>query len=107
MPPPLLSAEFPLTVELVSVRLPLLEMPPPLSPAPLPVTTTLVRFTVSLLPTRRAPPLAVPGFPLRIVRSFRLRVVTLLCAVARSNTRSMPPPSIIVTPAPAPLIVRP
>jgi len=106
MPPPLLVARLLLTVVSVSVRLPLLEMPPPLRLAALLVTTTLVSVTVSLFPTRMPPPLAAPGLPLRIVRALRLSMVMLLCAVARSNTRSMPPASIMVTPAPAPLIVR-
>jgi hypothetical protein len=105
MPPPVLPAELSVTVLFVSVRLPLLEMPPPLSAVPLSRTTTFVRLTVSLLPTLMAPPTAVPGLPLRTVRSLRLSIVMLLAAVARSNTRSIPPPSIIVAPAPAPLIV--
>jgi hypothetical protein len=105
-PPPLPRAALPITVLSVTVKLPLLEMPPPLRLALLSLTTILVRFTVSLLPILIAPPLALgPGSPWVIVRSFRLRVVTLLAVVAISNTRSLKPASMIVLAAPAPLIV--
>jgi hypothetical protein len=107
MPPPVLPAELSLTVLFVSVRLPLLEIPPPLSAVPLLVTTTFVRFTVSLLPTLMAPPTALPGLPLRIVKPLRLSEVVLTAAVARSNTRSIAPPSTMVAAALTPLIVSP
>jgi hypothetical protein len=82
-------------------------MPPPLSAVLLLLTTTFVRVTVSLLPALTPPPTALPGLPLRTVRSLRLKAVTLFATVmaAVSNTRSLAAPSIIVTPAPAPLIV--
>ncbi|TMB11922.1 MAG: hypothetical protein E6J71_24755 [Deltaproteobacteria bacterium] len=130
-PPP--DAELPLSVTRFRVAVPWLKMPPPspdcptevllltvtsvsdrLSPFAIPppplalvfcVTMTLLRFREATLlpmpPVKMPPPVAAPGLPLRIVTP-EMVVVPL---ANTSNTRSIPFPSMMALPAPAPVMV--
>ncbi len=94
-----------LTVTSVSDTTSVFEMPPPCRAAVFCVTTTLLRLRVAVFvpvaPVWMPPPAALPGFPLRIVTP-EIDVVPL---ANTSNTRSIPPPSMIELAAPAPVMV--
>jgi hypothetical protein len=128
MPPPEPSDTLPLTVTRLSAIVPaLLKIPPPTHPVPrhrLPLTVTSVRETVPLsmaIPPPKpapllsvtttfvrtrlpllmmAPPAAAPGFPLRMV------TFEIVAPAYRSNTRSMPFPSMMTVLAAAPVMMR-
>ncbi len=111
IPPPRLSAELPVMMLSVMVRLPPPKpsavMPAPRSPM-LFWTVTLASDSVASL-LRMPPPLSlsvVPGLPFWMVRVLKVT----FAPESRSNTRSMPaaaeaPAWMIVAPWPAPMIV--
>ena len=94
------SALFPLRVMLVRVQEPLLLFRAPPDPASFPVMVQSLRITV-LLEVEMAPP-PPPVSPFCRVMSVSSSVAELLVT---SKMRSVPLPSIIVEPSPAPLMV--
>ena len=94
-----------LTVESVSDTLSKFMMPAPCTPAVFWLTTTLVRLSVATFepmpPVAMPPPAAAPGFPLRIV----MPDIDVVPFAKTSNTRSIPPPSMIDVVAPAPVMM--
>src|SRR5436305_2015398 len=67
MPPPVLAAELPLTVQLVSAVVPLFHTPPPLPPpAELPLTVQPVRFSVPKYQVTPPPEPAEAELPLLV-----------------------------------------
>jgi hypothetical protein len=105
-PPSLAETLFGPIALLLIVRVPVLLMPPPVVAATLSETVTLFNVVLEPTPVFRpppAPPAAAAAVPLRIVNP---EITTPDTAPPfTSRTRSTSAPSMIVLPAPAPLIV--
>ena len=96
MPPPLLDAELPERVELVSVRLLLLKMPPPCLAAEFPDMVELETVRVRLLLLKMPPPLPPPPLPKLVVAELPERVELEMVMVP--SWLKMPPPYFALLP---------
>ena len=102
MPPPLKAATLPLIVQLFTVTVPLrLKMPPP-KPAEFPLTVQSLSLSVAEFPPSLKTPLPLPPGALPFVI---LKPEMLTPDVKLSNTRKVPLPSTVRLVSPGPLMV--